>query len=82
MTSGESQFVFTVINALYESLKSIKEAEVFFFFFLYASAALSNPTEGRSYCTLRRSFVASRRYIWLTVHTIAETVGVKFMQGI
>lgn len=30
MTCGESRFVFTVINALCNSLKPIKEAEVFF----------------------------------------------------
>lgn len=31
MTCGESRFVFTVINALCNSLKTIKDAEVFFF---------------------------------------------------
>lgn len=35
MTCGESRFVFTVINALCNSLKTIKEAEVFFFFFFF-----------------------------------------------
>lgn len=37
MTCGESRFVFTVINALCNSLKTIKEAEVFFFFFFLPS---------------------------------------------
>lgn len=38
MTCGKSRFVFTVINALCNSLKTIKEADVFFFSPSYTSS--------------------------------------------
>lgn len=38
MTCGESRFVFTVINALCNSLKTIKEAEVFPFLFFFCGS--------------------------------------------
>lgn len=36
MTCGRSRFVFTVINALCNSLKTIKEADIGFIFILYS----------------------------------------------
>lgn len=47
MTCGEIRFVFTVINALCNSLKTIKEAEVFFFF-SFSSVAL------QTHCALQQ----------------------------
>lgn len=49
MTCGESRVVFTVINALCNSLKTIKEAEVFFlFFFLFSSCGSTDTFPGIS----------------------------------
>lgn len=50
MTCGESRFVFTVINALCHSLKTIKEAEVFPFFFSFSSYSSSVTLEIHFHC--------------------------------
>lgn len=39
MTCGDIRSVFTVINALCNSLKTIKEAEVFFLFLLFSGSS-------------------------------------------
>lgn len=96
MTCGESRFVFTVINALCNSLKTIKEADVFplFFFFFYILLWLLEihyafppqednvvPTVHHDSVSLFCGFLDSCRYIWPTVRTI-EDGGGKFMHGI
>lgn len=83
MTCGESRFVFTVINALCNSLKTIKEAEVFpFYFFILLSTARGIM----SYLLFMmfnysEAYWDSCRYILPRVSTTEERVG-KCMRGI